>query len=138
MNQEQAGHKLPISDRLPQRISEGMAVFDRDGEVVGTVQVVYFAGASHEAVERVLKSEQAPDVATSENDESNFDANEVPKELRARMMRQGYILVTGPDLTGVKRFLLPEQIEGVFTEEIEGVATDAVRLRITRAELLNE
>jgi hypothetical protein len=85
----------------------------------------------------VLKSDQAPDVATSENDESNFDANEVPKELRARMMRQGYILVTGPDLTGVKRFLTPEQIEGVFSEEVEGVMKDAVRLLVTRSELLN-
>lgn len=130
---EQAGQELP----LPQRIQEGMTVYDREGEGVGTVQVVYFGGASREAVERVLKSDQAPDVATSENDEPNFDANEVPKELRARMMRQGYILVTGPDLTGVKRFLTPEQIEGVFSEEIEGVMKDVVRLRVTRSELLN-
>jgi sporulation protein YlmC with PRC-barrel domain len=133
MNQEQAGQEIP----LPQRIYEGMTVYDSKGEVVGTVQVVYFGGASREAVERVLKSDQSPDVATSENDESNFDANEVPKELRARMMRQGYILVTGPDLTGVKRFVTPEKIEGVFSEEIEGVMKDAVRLRVTRSELFN-
>jgi hypothetical protein len=133
MNQEQAGQGSP----LPQRIYEGMIVYDREGEVVGTVQVVYFGGASREAVERVLKSDQAPDVAASENDESNLDANEIPKELRARMMQQGYILVTGPDLTGVKRFLTPEQIEGVFSAEIEGVMKDAVQLRVTRSELLN-
>ena len=133
MNQEQAGQGSP----LPQSIYEGMTVYDREGEVVGTVQVVYFGGASREAVERVLKSDQAPDVAASENDESNLDANEIPKELRARMMQQGYILVTGPDLTGVKRFLTPEQIEGVFSAEIEGVMKDAVQLRVTRSELLN-
>ena len=133
MNQEQAEQGLP----LPQRIYEGMTVYDREGEVVGTVQLIYFGGASREAVERVLKSDEAPGAATSENDESNFDANEVPKELRARMMRQGYVLVTGPDLTGIKRFLTSEQIEGVFSEEIEGVMKDAVRLRVTRSELLN-
>lgn len=133
MNQEQAGQELP----LPQRIYEGMTVYDREGEVVGTVQVVYFGGASKEAVERVLNADQAPEVAMSESDESNFNANEVPKELRARMMRQGYILVTGPDLTGIKRFLTSEQIEGVFSEEVEGVVKDAVRLRVTRSELLN-
>jgi hypothetical protein len=137
MNQEHAGQELPVPDRLPQRISEGMAVFDQEDKFVGTVQVVYFGGASKEAVERVLKSDQAADVATSENNESNFDANEVPKELRARMMSQGYILVTGPDLTGVKRFVLPEKIEGVFPEEIEGAVSDVVRLRVTRGELLN-
>jgi hypothetical protein len=133
MNQEQAGQELP----LPQRIYEGMTVYDREGEVVGTVQLVYFGGASREAVERVLKSDQAPDVATSENDESNFDANEVPRELRARMMRQGYILVAGPDLTGVKSFLKPEQNEGVVYEEVECVMKDSVRLHLTRSELLN-
>jgi hypothetical protein len=113
-----------------------MTVYDREGEVVGTVQLVYFGGASREAVKRVLKSDEAPDAATSENDESNLDANEVPKELRARMMRQGYVLVTGPDLTGIKRFLTSEQIEAVFSEEVEGVVKDAVRLRVTRSELL--
>lgn len=113
-----------------------MTVYDREGEVVGTVQVVYFGGASREAVERVLESDQAPDVPTSENDESNLATDEVPKELRARMMRQGYILVTGPDLTGAKRFLTPEQVEGVFSEEVEGVMKDAVQLRVTRSELL--
>jgi hypothetical protein len=137
MNQEHAGQELPVPDRLPQRISEGMAVFDREDKFVGTVQVVYFGGASSEAVKRVLKSVEASDVATSETDESNFDANEVPPELRARMMSQGYILVKGPDLTGVQRFLMPEQIEGVFPEEVEGVVSDVVRLRVTRAELLN-
>jgi hypothetical protein len=137
MNQEHAGQELPVPDRLPQRISEGMAVFDREDKFVGTVQVVYFGGASSEAVKRVLKSAEAPDVATSENDESNFDANEVPKELRARMMSQGYVLVKGPDLTGVQRFLMPEKIDGVFTEEVEGAASDVVRLRVTRDELLN-
>jgi hypothetical protein len=53
------------------------------------------------------------------------------------MMRQGYVLVTSPDLTGIKRFLTSEQIEGVFSEEVEGVVKDAVRLRVTRSELLN-
>ena len=137
MNQEHVGQELPVPDRLPQRISEGMAVFDREDKFVGTVQVVYFGGASREAVERVLKSDEASDVATSENNESNFDANEVPKELRARMMSQGYVLVKGPDLTGVRRFLMPEKIEGVFPEEIEGIVSDVVRLRVTRDELLN-
>ena len=54
-----------------------------------------------------------------------------------RLMRQGYVLVTGPNLTGVKRFLTPEQIEGVFSQEMEGVMKDVVRLRVTRGELLN-
>jgi hypothetical protein len=137
MNQEQTGQGLPPSDRIPQRINEGMIVYDREGQIVGTVQVVYFGGASEKAIERALHSEESSDSGEGETHRSAFDADNIPEELRARMMSQGYIVVTGPDLTGAKRYLTPEQVEGVFSEEIEGVMKDAVRLRVTRDELLN-
>ena len=126
MSKEQSGQELPPSDRLPQRISEGMIVYDSADELVGTVQVVYFGGASEEAIQRALHSE------TGENDISNL-----PKDLGARLMTQGYVTVDGPDLTGANRYLRPEQIAGVFPEEIEGVVKDVVQLRVTRNELLN-
>ena len=126
MSKEQSGQELPPSDRLPQRISEGMIVYDSADELVGTVQVVYFGGASEEAIQRALHSEPG------ENDISNL-----PKDLGARLMTQGYVTVDGPDLTGANRYLRPEQIAGVFPEEIEGVVKDVVQLRVTRNELLN-
>ena len=137
MNEEQSEREVPLSDRVPQRISEGMPVYDRDGESVGMVSVVYLGGASEEAIERELHPEETPAAQHSETGGSAFDADNVPRELRARLMKQGYILVEGPELTGVNRYIGPEQIEGVFTQELEGSVTDAVRLRATRAELLN-
>ena len=130
MDQEQTGQELPVPDRIPQRIYEGMPVYDREGEVVGTVKVMYFGGASEEAIQRMLQTEKA-------DDSSAFDADNVPKEMRARLMRLGYILVDGPDLSGVHRYIGPEQIEGVFSQDLEGQLTEAVRLRVTRDELLN-
>ena len=124
----------PLQDHLPQQISTGMTVFDRNNEVVGTVEVVYFGGASQEAIKKVLKSDEAADVT---RDESAFDANEVPQEMRRRMMENGYVLIQGPDLSGARRYLTPEHIEEVFSEEVEGAFTQAVRLRVTRDELLN-
>ena len=126
MTKEQSGQELPPSDRMPQRIAEGMIVNDSSGELVGTVQVVYFGGASEEAIQRALHSE------AGDNALSNL-----PEELGARLMSQGYAIVDGPDLTGAKRYVRPEQIEGVFPVEIEGVVTDVVQLRVTRDELLN-
>ena len=126
MNQNQTGQGLPPSDSLPQRTSEGMAVYDSAGEFVGTVQVVYFGGASEEAIQRALHSE------TGESDLSNL-----PEELGTRLMRQGYILVEGPDIPGSKRYIGPEQIEGVFPIEVEGTVNDVLRLRVTRDELFN-
>ena len=132
MNEEQAGQEPRVPDRIPQRVYEGMPVYDREGEVVGTVNVMYFGGASEEAIQKMLKAEEA-----DADDSSGFAANNVPKETRARLMRQGYLLIEGPDLTGAQRYIGPEQIEGVISQDIEGQLTDTVRLRLTRAELLN-
>ena len=52
-------------------------------------------------------------------------------------MRQGFLVVTGSDLTGVKRYFGPEQIEGVFTQDVEGSARDVVRLYVNRDEWLS-
>ncbi len=103
-----------------------MIVQDSAGEVVGTIQVVYFGGASDEAIQKALHSE------AGEN-----DLSKLPEELGARLMRQGYIIVEGPDLSGAKRYVGPEEIDGVFSEQIDDAVQDVVRLRVTRDELLN-
>ncbi|HET9910076.1 MAG TPA: hypothetical protein VFQ23_25745 [Anaerolineales bacterium] len=124
MNQEHTGPEFPPSERMPQRISEGMIVHDAAGESIGTVQVVYFGGASEEAIARVFRPE------SGESDLSNL-----PEELVTHLMSHGYMIVEGPDLAGAKRYIRPEQIEGVFPVEIAGTVTDIVRLRVTRNEL---
>ncbi|HEY9527802.1 MAG TPA: PRC-barrel domain-containing protein [Anaerolineales bacterium] len=136
--EEQSEREVPLSDRIPQRIGEGMPVYDRDGEAVGTVKTVYLGGASDEAIERALNPEQAPPTPAGETVSTAFEADDIPRELRARFMKQGYLVVEGPDITGTRGYLGPEQIEGLFTQELEGgTIRDAVRLRLTRGELLS-
>jgi hypothetical protein len=137
MDEEKSEREVPLASRIPQRISEGMPVYDRDGEAVGVVQVAYLGGASDEAIERVLHPETATSDQPGGSDWSIFDADGVPAEVRAHLMRQGFVLVQGPDLTGVKRYLGPEQIKGIFTQELEGGINDAVQLSVARSELLN-
>jgi len=138
MNEEQTEREVPLSDRVPQRISEGMPVYDREGVAVGTVKTVYLGGASEEAIERALNPEKAPPTPAGETVRTAFETDEIPKELRARFMRQGYIVVEGPDITGLNGYLGPEQIEDLIRQELEdGTINDVVRLRATRAELLN-
>ena len=136
--EEQSEREVPLSDRIPQRIGEGMPVYDRDGEAVGTVKTVYLGGASDEAIERALNPEKAPPTPAGETVSTAFESDDIPGELRARFMKQGYLVVEGPDITGTRGYLGPEQIEGVFTQELEGgTIRDAVRLRLTRGELLS-
>jgi hypothetical protein len=136
--EEQSEREVPLSDRIPQRIGEGMPVYDRDGEAVGTVKTVYLGGASDEAIARALNPEQAPPTPAGETVSTAFESDDIPRELRARFMKQGYLVVEGPDITGTRGYLGPEQIEGLFTQELEGgTIRDAVRLRLTRGELLS-
>jgi hypothetical protein len=136
--EEQSEREVPLSDRIPQRIGEGMPVYDRDGEAVGTVKTVYLGGASDEAIERALNPEQAPPTPAGETVSTAFESDDIPTELRARFMKQGYLVVEGPDIAGTRGYLGPEQIEGMFTQELEdGTIRDAVRLRLSRAELLS-
>jgi hypothetical protein len=136
MSEEQTEREVPLSDRVPQRIGEGMPVYDREGEAVGIVKTVYLGGASDEAIERVLHPTTAPPTPAGETVSTAFDTDNVPPEMRARLMKQGYVLVEGADITGLRGYLGPEQIEGMFTLESEEGVTEAVRLRLTRADLL--
>ena len=136
-DEEQSEREVPLSARIPQRIGEGMPVYDRQGEALGTVDVVYLGGASDEAIERVLHPEKAPPTPAGEIVSTAFEDEDVPRELRARFMKQGYIRVQGAGLTGEKRYFGPEQIEGVFSVEVNGAFQDVVRLRVARGELLN-
>jgi hypothetical protein len=137
MDEEKSEREVPLSDRIPQRIGEGMPVYDREGQAVGVVKVVYLGGASDEAIERALHPEEAPPTPAGETVSTSFEADNIPKEQRARFMKQGYIVVDSPNLTGIRGYLGPEEIEGIFTQELEnGAIQDAVRLRMTRAELL--
>ena len=134
---EQNEREVPLSDRIPQRISEGMPVYDRDGVAVGTVKTVYLGGASDEAIERALNPEKAPPTPAGEKVWTAFEEDDLPKEQRARFMQQGYVLVEGADIAGIRGYLGPEHIEGMIRQELEdGTISDAVRLRLTRAELL--
>jgi hypothetical protein len=135
---EQNEREVPLSDRIPQRIGEGMPVYDRDGQAVGTVKTVYLGGASDEAIERALNPEQAPPTPAGETVSTAFEDDDVPPEMRARFMKQGYIVVEGADITGLRGYLGPEHVEGMIRQELEdGTISDAVRLRLSRAELLN-
>lgn len=135
VDEEKSEREVPMSDRVPQRIGEGMPVYDRDGELVGTVDVVYLGGASDEAIERALDPEHAPRTPAGEKVRTAFESEDMPREMRARLMKQGYIRVKGDGITGLRGYLGPEQIEGMFTLDVEGAVQDAVRLRVARDEL---
>lgn len=115
-------------------VKEGMAVIDSAGQRVGTVDDVYFGATSPSADERGEGSATAP--AQSDRGDSLVedvarvftDEDAIPKELRQRLLRTGYIRIGG-GLLSAPHYVLPEQIAGI--------SSDGVRLNVRRDELLS-
>lgn len=112
------------------QVREGMDVFDRDGDKLGSVDRVYF-GATEEAG-RGAATPSTP----GERQDSIFDNlaqalfgnDAVPEAARARMMQEGFVRIDSTGLFAADRYVLPQQIE-----RVEG---DRVYLNATRDDLI--
>ena len=112
------------------RVREGMTVYDRAGDAVGTVKAVYFGAA-----EDVVAGDQAPATVTEQPVSTHpiVDAlarslgrTELPEEVRERLLHQGFVHV---DIG-----MAPDRI--ALTEQIAAVGSD-VRLGVGRDELIS-
>jgi hypothetical protein len=92
------------------QVREGMTVYDRDHEKVGTVKQVYFGGE---------------DLSEATVSEDSVLA-EVPAALRGRLAASGFIEIA-PGLLAAHRYAAGSQVAGVDSE--------GVRLTIARDEL---
>lgn len=115
------------------QIYEGMTVYDRQGEKIGTVKRVYLGAVGAEDEERGLG---AATTAASETQESSlledfakaFAPDPLPEVLRNRLLRHGFIRIDSTGLFATDRYALPQQIASV--------ADDRVILQVTRDELI--
>lgn len=104
-------------------IVEGMAVYDANGQYIGTVAEIHFGGQqwpdpeegdSKSAAEDIRKAdEQPPDLNLAQVFE-----DQVSEELAQEMVRNGYIRLESPELTGAAVYLMPGTISEVTGDEI--------------------
>jgi sporulation protein YlmC with PRC-barrel domain len=116
---------------LLSRIYEGMEVYDSDGEKIGKVERVQFGqeDTSKPGVESATVSSTGERDTLFDNLAEVFtDPDAVPEELRARLLRYGYIKID----TG-----LLKSDRYVESTQIAGVVEDHVNLHVTRDELLD-
>ncbi len=109
----------PLSSIIEQ-VAEGMSVIDNEGESLGKVEVVKMGDP--EAVttqgEELEKGGLFQIVATS-----IFGAGiDLPKSLRDKLLRSGYIQIDGPHLLERDRFVAADKIASVSN----GIVTLAV------------
>lgn len=122
------------SNEMLLQIHAGMKVYDRNQHEIGTIEYVQFTDEDPES--------PGPETATTTLDKTAADRNtflegiaraiggddDLPEELRQRLLREGYIKID----TGVLRsdvFALPDQVASVSDEN--------VYLEATREELIS-
>ena len=116
------------------QIYEGMTVYDRTDQKIGTVEHVYFGAVDQEAETHG----GGPTTAASpgEHESSLIEdfakavaaGDEMPEPLRQRLLRHGFMRIDSTGLFAADRYVMPDQIA-----EVSG---DRVTLRVTRDELI--
>jgi hypothetical protein len=120
--------------RILTQIYEGMTVYDRAGEKIGTVEHVYLGGVSEEDDRRGGGSETAPSPGGGESSliedfaRAIFPGDQLPETLRQRLLRHGFVRIDSTGLFAADRYVMPDQIADV--------SEDRVTLRVTRDELI--
>jgi hypothetical protein len=120
--------------RILAKIDEGMTVYDRTGNNIGTVEYVYLGAVSEEAHKRGEgpASPSAPGRAGSslidDFTKAIIPSDQVPEALRERLLRHGFIRIDSTGLFAADRYVLPGQIARV--------SGNRITLCVTRDELI--
>jgi hypothetical protein len=120
--------------RLLTEVYEGMDVYDRSGDKIGTVEYVYLGAVSEEADKYgagpATASAPGPGESSIIEDFANAlgVGEHVPETLRERLRRHGFIRIDSTGLFSADRYVMPDQIADV--------SDDRVTLRVLRDELI--
>ena len=120
--------------RILTQVYEGMEVYDRTGDKIGTVEHVYLGDVSEGADVSGAGPATASGPGRRESSliqdfAAAFNAgDDVPEVLRQRLRRQGFIRIDSTGLFAADRYVTPDQISDV--------TGDRVTLRVTRDELI--
>lgn len=116
-----------MTDKLS-AVREGMAVRDRTGAHIGTVDFVRLSDEAgdtpHPTASAEVDRSQAPFIAAVAD---AFTVDKVPEVLRQRLLRTGFLRLDADGLFASDRYIMPEQIEAV---------DDEVRLAVGKDELI--
>jgi hypothetical protein len=116
---------VPNGTSLLDRITSGMRVIDAHGEEVGTVLAVQPGDPNAVAAQEPPAGDGVLSGKVPHTEEG--DEPEVPADLAARLLRAGYVKLTGAGQPGPDRY--------VEADQIADVTGDSVRLTVAGAAL---
>jgi hypothetical protein len=114
---------------LLENVREGMKVFDSSNHEIGKVEWVKLVDEDEtgEPIEAGLDAEPDRHSLISDIAEA-FSADDVPEEVRERLMHDGFVRIDAEGLFASDRYVLPEQIAGV--------TGDGITLKVRKDELI--
>jgi hypothetical protein len=114
-------------------VEEGMKVFDRERHEIGKVEYVQFGDDDPETVEVEAAAPNTldrPDRTLVYDLALAFTDDDLPEELRQKLLEQGFIRIDANGLFAADRYVTPEQIDSVSDE--------GLMLNVTKDELLKK
>ena len=105
---------MAADNRMLNMIEEGMKVYDNNGEEIGTVEFIHFSEANGK---ELTLAASLPD----EHEEADlvgfirklFGSDNLPEELRERLLMNGFIRVDSARFFGADRYVMLNQIAKV-------------------------
>jgi hypothetical protein len=116
-------------------VRQGMEVKDSADQRIGTVKDVYFGADSDEMMKHGAGAATAPDPSVRKDSLVDdvarglfdVDGENLPEEMRQRLLNEGYIRIDTAGLFRSDRFILPEQIARVDGDHVHlNVSTDSL------------
>lgn len=100
-------------------VEAGMKVFDRDRHEIGKVEYVQFGDDDPETPEveasRISHLGQR-NYSLMANIAKAFTVDELPEEIRERLLHQGFVRIDSSGLFAADRYIMPNQIDSVSGE----------------------
>jgi hypothetical protein len=113
-------------------IHQGMKVFDASNREIGKVDWVKFGDDDPETPQPeasgISPIEEARRDGLMENIADAFQLDDVPEEVREKLLHQGFVRIDVEGLFDADRYVVPEQIASV--------TGDALTLKVSKDELL--
>lgn len=113
-------------------IREGMKVYDSTDQEIGAVEMIRFGDDDPTTPEAeaagISPIDERPRDTLIDNIAEAFQPDEIPREVREKLLHQGFIRIDSAGLFAADRYVTPEQIGSV--------SPDGVRLRVSKSELM--
>jgi len=106
---------------LPRDIHKGMRVFDSAHHEIGKVEDFRFSENEDQPwvqPEDLDASDRHPDNSLVNDIAEVFDPDELPEELRERLLREGFVRLDTSGLFAADRYILPGQIASAAGDEL--------------------